>query len=106
MAQLPRLYINVSDIKSEFNMLKAENQRLELDNLTLEQRIKEMEELLNNNEHITKTETKLQKQQKVERVQAQEECSAEGIRLDNSKETVQRHESSSQKPKRRRVRKS
>ena len=57
-------------------------------------------------ERIAEKEKELQAEQKVEGIQAQEECSAEGNRSHNKKETVQGSESTSQKPKRGRVRKS
>lgn len=57
-------------------------------------------------ERIAEKEKELQAEQKVEGIQAQEECRAEGDRSHNKKETVQGCKSASQKPQRRRVRKS
>lgn len=47
MAQLPRIYINIPAVKSEFQMIEEENKRLRLENLTLHERLKDLEELLN-----------------------------------------------------------
>lgn len=57
-------------------------------------------------ERKSKEEKELQAEQKVEGIQTQEECGTKGNRSHNKKETVQGCESSPQKPKRRRVRKS
>lgn len=53
-----------------------------------------------------KEKAKLQSKQEVERLQAQDECETKGIRPDNTKEIVQGSKSTSQEPKRRRIRKS
>lgn len=47
LAQLPKIYINIPAIKSEFQMIEEENKRLRLENLTLHERLKDLEELLN-----------------------------------------------------------
>lgn len=54
----------------------------------------------------SKEKTKLQSKQEVERLQASDECETKGIGPDNSKEVVQGSKSTSQEPKRRRIRKS
>ena len=64
--------------------------------------IKESKEV----ERESKEKAKLQSKQEVERLQTQDECETKGIGPDNTKEIVQGSESASQKPKRRRVRKS
>ena len=50
--------------------------------------------------------TKLQSKQEVERLQTPDECETKGIGPDNTKEIVQGSKSTSQEPKRRRIRKS
>lgn len=70
------------------------------------EKINKAKEIIKDVERITKKEKELPTEQKMEGFQTQEECSAEGSRPDNSKETVQRVKSTSQKSKRGRVRKS
>ena len=69
-------------------------------------KIDNAKEIIRDIERITKEEKKLPTEQKMEGFQTQEECSAERIGPDNSKEIVQGSKSSSQKSKRGRVRKS
>ena len=70
------------------------------------EKINKAKEIIKDVERITKKEKELSTEQKMEGFQTQEECSAEGFRPNNSKETVQGCKSSSQKSKRGRVRKS
>lgn len=58
-----------------------------------------------NSERSTEKEKKLSSEQKVEELSSSEECGTKGNRPNNEKEAVQGSESSSQKPKCRRVRK-
>ena len=69
-------------------------------------KIDKTKEIIEDIERITKKEKELSTEQKMEGLQTQEECSTEGTRPNNSKETVQGCKSSSQKSKRGRVRKS
>lgn len=67
--------------------------------------ISDAKEIMRKSERKSKEEKKLQTEQKVEGLQAQEECRPEGTGPCNKEEVVQGSESTSQKPKRGRVRK-
>lgn len=70
----------------------------------LEKTAKTLKDLVD--ERDTEKKEKLQAKQEMERIPSSEECRTEGDRSNNSEEIVQGSESSSQKLKRRRVRKS
>lgn len=69
-------------------------------------KVNNAQEIMQKHERKSKEEKKLQTEQKMEGLQTQEECKPERSGPDNKEETMQGSQSASQKPKRRRVRKS